>query len=333
MAAGQQDRAGTMVRQVRAQDRAHAHCLPVGDRFHHPLGRLVIVEAIGQLHLYPPGLALGPAPVPQVIRGGGQRVGGVVAPKVALAVAVEIDRELLPAGRHELRMPRGPGPGAGEAVHVAAVDYLQCGDQLGLKEGAAPPLIGEGGKRAEHGQVAPVGAIGAFQAPDGGEDLFLDAILRLDPVQQCLMPVKGLQAKGDAILGDGGVEIVPDGLGELVLVAVAFNDLGVECDPPQRRVEGGGWNARCQCPRPEVLNPGVQPGLRSHLTLHPCHGIGQDRLSLDQASAKAQSHAKAGRHQNPSKDFANLFEKICRACHRRLRTRRRFAAAWAGLRG
>ena len=56
----------------------------------------------------------------QVIGGRGQGIRRIVAPEVALAVTIEIDGEPLPAGGHELGVPAGPGPAAGEAVNMAA---------------------------------------------------------------------------------------------------------------------------------------------------------------------------------------------------------------------
>jgi hypothetical protein len=74
---------------------------------------------------------------------------------------------------------------------------LQGGDQLRLEEVAPPSVIGQRRHgRDDVGRSAPR-AIGAFEAPDGGHDLGLDAVLAFDPFQRVAMFGEGFAAVGE----------------------------------------------------------------------------------------------------------------------------------------
>ena len=90
-AGGGDDRGRAVVGERRAVHQRHAAGAPVGDRAEVRLVGAAVVEALRQAHLDAPGLAAGPAGAGEVVGGGGERVGRVVGPDVAAAVAGEVD--------------------------------------------------------------------------------------------------------------------------------------------------------------------------------------------------------------------------------------------------
>ena len=165
-----------------------------------------------------------------------------------------------------------PGPAADEFVGrgVALSQDFQGGDQFALEEIGAPAVVGEGGEGCDDGQLAAKGAIGALKAPDGDDDGCIDVVLSLDFRQQVLVGGEGLLAKGDTVIRDCGVKVVPDGLGELVLVAVLFHDGRVEPDAAQGGIKDRGRDACSQRAGAESGDPGIQARLIAHRG--GCHG-------------------------------------------------------------
>jgi hypothetical protein len=147
-------------------------------------------------------------------------------PDVAPAVAVVIDRIGQEAGRDELRVAHGPGPGSGHLPgrHVARLQDLQGGDQLRLEELSAASVISQRRHGRDDVGRSPTGAIGAFEAPDGGHDLRLDAVPALDPLQRLAMFGHGGASVADPRVRHRAVEIIPERAAELSLVAVTLDD-------------------------------------------------------------------------------------------------------------
>ena len=83
-------------------------------------------------------------------------------------------------------MPHAARPGAAQFVpaHVAAFDELQEGDELLFGEVAAAAFIGKRRERLDEVDVAGVGAVGAFHAPDGDDVGRADAALAFQLLQQ-----------------------------------------------------------------------------------------------------------------------------------------------------
>ncbi len=118
----------------------------------------------------------------EIRRSRGKRVTWIIAPDIAFAIAGEILGILLERRGHELRVTHRTSP---TALHprgrgIARLQDPQRVQQFPFKKGPPPPVIGQCRERAEHRIAAPEGAIGTFQSPDRGDDLFLDAIARFD---------------------------------------------------------------------------------------------------------------------------------------------------------
>ena len=84
------------------------------------------VEARRNADFHAPRLAAAPAGALEVVGGGGQCIGNA-ADQIAAAIAITIHGDARIGAGHELRMPEGTGPGAGEplGLQVAAVDQLE----------------------------------------------------------------------------------------------------------------------------------------------------------------------------------------------------------------
>ncbi len=142
---------------------------------------------------------------------------------------------------------------------VPRLQDLQRGDQLALEERAPPPVIGERRERLDHRLLAAAHAVGALQPPDGRDDLLLDAVGPLDPVEDAGVLAQGVPAVADAAVGDGGAEIFPDRLGELGLVAVTADDLGIVAHAAEGRVEHLRPDPLRERAAPEAADPRFQP--------------------------------------------------------------------------
>ena len=160
---------------------ANAEPFPLADG--HLFGTIgeQIVEALRQHHLVAPAFARHPAVGFQVVGGLGNDVGDVID-HVAAAVMIEIDGEAPKRRRHELGRAEGAGPGADQAVRldVAVRHDVERRQKLLAEKLAAAADAGERRGRAQHRAVAALGAVVRFHAPDGGENVMIDAIGLLD---------------------------------------------------------------------------------------------------------------------------------------------------------
>ena len=111
---------------------------------------------------------------------------GLGVDQVAAAVAVAVDGEAQVVLGEELRLADFAGPGAAQllGLHVAAVDDGQRREQLFGEEGRAAAVIGQRRQRVEDVHRAGIGAEAGLHAPDGDDDLLLDAVALLDVVEQ-----------------------------------------------------------------------------------------------------------------------------------------------------
>ena len=177
--------------------------------------------------------------VRRVVGRRGQRIGDI-APDIAAAVLVEIDRMGGVGGRDELRVPGGAGPGANERLgcRLPVLQDAQGGDQLVAPErGAACVGDGQRGQRAHHAARAHRRAIGALDAPDGEQDMAVDTVGGFDGGEHrgmlgSLRPA-GLDALRRHEVGDVGT-------GRLVMLGLAggeLDHLGVEHEVRGEAVE------------------------------------------------------------------------------------------------
>ncbi len=193
---------------------------------------VVPVEPVGQRHLEAPGQPVSPAVDPQMVGGGGERVGGG-APDVLAAVAVGIHRIFQEAGGQELRLAHGACPGADKPLpgDMPLLEDLQRGDELTPVEIAAHLPEGEARGRAQHVGRAHPGAEVRFHAPDAGDNPALDTEIGLDPAEGPARAGGGSLAGGDATRGDGVVHIVPRRPAELALPAAGPRRPGSKVRP------------------------------------------------------------------------------------------------------
>ena len=186
---------------------AHAHVGPRRDRPGAPAPGEPRIEPLGQAHFDGPGLAAGPAVAGDVVRGGGQGIGGVRVPAAASPVPVEIDAVILQHFGHDLRMPHGPGPASAHAREgrVTPVQGAERGHQLASEEASAPPVESQCRKGRDHGRVAHLRAVIAFHAPDRAHHLFLDPEPVFDRLQGAPVLAQLGAAHGDPVVrgGDG----------------------------------------------------------------------------------------------------------------------------------
>ena len=147
-------------------------------------------------------------------------------PRVAAAVAVAVHAVLEEGGRDELGVPHAARPGAAQFVpaHVAAFDELQEGDELLFGEVAAAAFIGKRRERLDEVDVAGVGAVGTFHAPDGDDVGCADAALAFQLLQQAAVLREFGAPFLDAVGGDGAVQICPDHFVLFGLFAVGGDD-------------------------------------------------------------------------------------------------------------
>ena len=176
------------------------------------------VETGRQLHFVAPRLARAPARAPQVVRGGGQRVGDA-GHQVTATVAIAIHRDARIGAGHELGLAEGAGPGTGEVRigQVAGGQQRQQGQELATEELLAPSLAGQGGQRHAQRALAGDPAVVAFHAPHRDHGFRIDPVFGGDARQQLAVRGQHRPAIGHALLVHQAGQVVPDRGGELGL--------------------------------------------------------------------------------------------------------------------
>ena len=205
-----------------------------------------------QHHLVAPALASLPAVDFQIVGGRGDDIGNQVD-HVAPPVAVEIDREALERGRHELRRAEGAGPGADQAVgrDVAALQDVERGEELLAEIVAAAADAGERRRRAENGALAAHGAVIRFDAPDRRDNVAVDAIGALGGGEYRRVLRQEFAAAGDALVADQRVEIVPGRFVEFRLGIEQVHDAQIRRQPGGIALEIGAADAAAFGLRPQ----------------------------------------------------------------------------------
>ena len=219
-----------------------------------------------------PALPAHPSGARQIGRRGGQRIRRVLGPDIAAAVAGEIHRIGQIGCRDELRMSHGPGPAAGHVRRrrVTFLNDLQRRNQLLFKERTAPPVIGQCGRCRDHGHIAPPRTVTAFQPPDGHDNLFIDAVFRLDLRQGACVTYQHLFAGADPLVRGGNGQIILERAFEFHLIAVPLDHARQVTRPLKGAVDRGLRNA---LRRGAALEPG-HPGIPSRIR-HRLHARGR----------------------------------------------------------
>ena len=126
--------------------------------------------------------------------------------------------------------------------YITGLNDFQRGDQLALKETTATTIVGQCRQSGNNRRVSAEIAIGAFQAPNRDDDLFLDAVFRFNCVQfRCVRLQRGF-AIGDPFFRRRAIKVIPDRLGKFRLIAVAFDHFGIVLHGLKGAIKGGGAN-------------------------------------------------------------------------------------------
>ena len=295
---GQQDRCEIGPVHPTPVDIPDTHGSPDGGVFGDVSRRQFIVEPPGQNHFDPPGLPRHPPIARQIGGGRGQRICRIIPPDIPPPIAGEIHGKGLVRCRHELRMPHRARPTAAHLVgrRIPVLQNLEPCDQLGFKKPRPPPVIGQRRHRLNQVDVAAKGAIGRFQPPDRRHDMPVDAIPRLDGVKQGGIIGQRRLSIADAVVGHGGGQIIPQGLGELVLVAVLVHHACIVMHPGKGRVKGRGRDPCGHGPGPKSADPSGQS--RIVLDLHfilRIWGLGHGKKRKSQCQCYSEDPA----HQCP----------------------------------
>ena len=152
---------------------------------------------------------------------------------------VEVHREALERGRHELGRAEGAGPRADQPVglDVAAREDFQRREKFLTEVIAAAADAGERRGRAQHCAVAALGAVVRFHAPDGGDNVPIDAVGALHRREHRSILRQQLAPARDALIAHQEIEIVPGRFVELRLGVEQIHDAQVGREPCRQLLE------------------------------------------------------------------------------------------------
>src|SRR6266567_1829828 len=164
-------------------------------------------------------------------------------PEIDTAVSVIIDAVFDIGGRQKLRLADLPRIGADHVAQrkIAALDDLQRGEKLALKQFGAATIMRHRGERADHRQVAHVaGAVIGFEAPDRNDQWTRHAELPLNAREQRRMALQHLLAALDADGGNAGRGVILEAFAKsAALAAVEGEHRRIESDAGERVVDDG----------------------------------------------------------------------------------------------
>ena len=242
---GRDDGGRTHLGQGLPVQRANAFCRPCCAVLAGADFGACVVKASGQLHFDAPGLAAFPAHARQKM-GRGRRDIGNAAPDVTMAVAVGIHGVGQKHRGQKLRVPHGARPGADHAIgrDVALVHDAQRGQQLGLRPGAAAPVVSQRGKRVHRAVGTKVAAVVALHAPDGRDHCGGYPVASGGSVQcGVVLRPHGL-ALCNALRRHGAVQVGPGRAGEFGLGTVQLHHARLPLRAAQHFAHGLGLNTR-----------------------------------------------------------------------------------------
>ena len=143
-------------------------------------------------------------------------------------------------------------------AHVAARDDLERGEQFVAEEILPAADAGERRGRADHRPVADLRAVVRLDAPDRRDDMTVDAVGLLHPVERRAVLGEDGAAIGDARVGDQDVEILPGRLAELGLRVEQVHDPQVGRDAGHELVEHLARNVALLRQRPDAFEAGAE---------------------------------------------------------------------------
>ena len=146
--------------------------------------------------------------------------------------------------------------------HIAARQDLQRREKLLAEIILAAADAGERRRRADHRAVADLDAVIGFDAPDGGDEMAVDAIGLLDRVEDLAMLREHRAAILDARVVDQDIEIVPERFGELGLGVHQIHDPQIRRQTRRIRVEDRARDAAPLGLRPEPAEAAAEIGRR-----------------------------------------------------------------------
>ncbi len=267
----QQKRLVTIARKRLAARALNAEMLPLRDGVGFRAVGVEIVEALRHLDLVAPGLTRLPVVLFELRRRGGDDVRDIVN-GVALAVAVEIHRETLERGRHELRRAERAGPRAAHLLRrqIAVMKNLQRRQKLVLEVTLTAADAGQRRGRIQHAAVTALRAVVRLDAPDRRDDVAVDAVGFLDRRKRRGVFRQHLAPLRDPRIGDQNVEIIPNRLGELGLRIHQVHDAQVRRQIGGEAAEACFGDAAPMSLRPETGDAAVEirgraaDGVRRH---------------------------------------------------------------------
>ena len=109
-------------------------------------------------------------------------------------------------------------------LHIAARENFQCGQKLLAKIILATTEAGQRGGRTDHRALADLRPVIGLHAPDGGDEVAIDAIGFLDRIEGGAVLGENCPAVLDAILVHQDIEIIPERFGELGLGIEQIHD-------------------------------------------------------------------------------------------------------------
>ncbi|GAE53076.1 UDP-N-acetylmuramyl tripeptide synthase [Xanthomonas arboricola pv. pruni str. MAFF 311562] len=202
------------------------------------------VEAGGQADFHTPGTGTLPAGLDQIVGGGGQRVGNA-GDQVAAAVAVAVHRDAGIGRGHELGLPEGAGPGAGQAIRrqIALLQQAEQGKQFATEERLATARARQRSQRDQQRALAGDTAVVALHAPDRHDGGRIDPGLFGQARKQIAVGGQHGLAVGDALTVDQAGEVVPDRGGEFGLGIEQRQHAGIGRQAGGEALEVGGRHA------------------------------------------------------------------------------------------
>ena len=110
------------------------------------------------------------------------------------------------------------------SLHIAARQNFQRREKFVAEIVLTATDTGQRGGRTDHRALADLRAIIGFNAPDGGDEVAIDAIRLLDRVEGGAVLSENRPAILDAVFVHQNVEVIPDRFGELRLGIEQIHD-------------------------------------------------------------------------------------------------------------
>ena len=199
------------------------------------------------------------------------------SPDVALAIAVEILRELEKARRHELRLPHGAGPGPAKRrrLDVLFVEDLQGGKELFPEHGGAARIVGERGQRGDGRAHAAEPSEVRLESPDRDDERGRNLVFGAHLLEQRGVLLHHASCGSDRRFRQASLQVLIEREHQLRLASIALEDDGdrfeaVECMIERRLADTAGNRFRSNGRQP--FRKGRRRGRRRRGRLLSRHG-------------------------------------------------------------